>query len=293
MLFAQNNKAFYKKKPTIALNGELIDLSSPVVMGVLNCTPDSFYDGGAYQSDLAILTRAAQIIEQGGRFIDVGGMSTRPGAVEISVEEELNRIIPAVKLIRKEFSKVSLSVDTYRAEVVVKLHAEVGDFLVNDISGGQFDEQMFLTVAALNLPYLLMHSKGKSLDMQDNPQYKDVVKEIILYLSHQIQKLKQFGISDILIDPGFGFGKTTEHNFELLNRLDSFAIFELPIVVGLSRKSMICKLLDIDPSESLNGTTVLNTMALSNGCDILRVHDVKEAIEAIRLVEKTKIQSQC
>ena len=290
MLFAQNNKAFYKKKPTIALNGELIDLGSPVVMGVLNCTPDSFYDGGAYSSDNAILTRAGQIIEQGGRFIDIGGMSTRPGAIEISVEEELNRLIPAVTKIRKEFPNAALSIDTYRAEVVSVLHAEVGDFLVNDISGGQFDDQMFLTVAALNVPYLLMHSKGKSLDMQDNPQYKDVVKEIILYLSHQIQKLKQFGISDILIDPGFGFGKTTEHNFELLNRLDSFAIFELPIVVGLSRKSMICKSLNIDPSESLNGTTVLNTIALSNGCDILRVHDVKEAIEAIRLIEKTKIQ---
>ncbi len=290
MLFAQNNKAFYKKKPTIALNGELIDLGSPVVMGVLNCTPDSFYDGGAYSSDNAILTRAGQIIEQGGRFIDIGGMSTRPGAIEISVEEELNRLIPAVTKIRKEFPNAALSIDTYRAEVVSVLHAEVGDFLVNDISGGQFDDQMFLTVAALNVPYLLMHSKGKSVDMQDNPQYKDVVKEIILYLSHQIQKLKQFGISDILIDPGFGFGKTTEHNFELLNRLDSFAIFELPIVVGLSRKSMICKSLNIDPSESLNGTTVLNTIALSNGCDILRVHDVKEAIEAIRLIEKTKIQ---
>ncbi len=290
MLFAQNNKAFYKKKPTIALNGELIDLGSPVVMGVLNCTPDSFYDGGAYSSDNAILTRAGQIIEQGGRFIDIGGMSTRPGAIEISVEEELNRLIPAVTKIRKEFPNAALSIDTYRAEVVSVLHAEVGDFLVNDISGGQFDDQMFLTVAALNVPYLLMQSKGKSVDMQDNPQYKDVVKEIILYLSHQIQKLKQFGISDILIDPGFGFGKTTEHNFELLNRLDSFAIFELPIVVGLSRKSMICKSLNIDPSESLNGTTVLNTIALSNGCDILRVHDVKEAIEAIRLIEKTKIQ---
>ncbi len=289
MLFAQNNKAFYKKKPTIALNGELIDLGSPVVMGVLNCTPDSFYDGGAYNSDIAILTRAGQIIEQGGRFIDIGGMSTRPGAIEVSVEEELNRLIPAVTKIRKEFPNAALSIDTYRAEVVSVLHAEVGDFLVNDISGGQFDDQMFLTVAALNVPYLLMHSKGKSADMQDNPQYKDVVKEIILYLSHQIQKLKQFGISDILIDPGFGFGKTTEHNFELLNRLDSFAIFELPIVVGLSRKSMICKSLNIDPSESLNGTTVLNTIALSNGCDILRVHDVKEAIEAIRLIEKTKI----
>ena len=290
MLFAQNNKAFYKKKPTIALNGELIDLGSPIVMGVLNCTPDSFYDGGAYSSDNAILTRAGQIIEQGGRFIDVGGMSTRPGAIEISVEEELNRLIPAVTKIRKEFPNAALSIDTYRAEVVSVLHAEVGDFLVNDISGGQFDDQMFLTVAALNVPYLLMHSKGKSTDMQDNPQYKDVVKEIILYFSHQIQKLKQFGISDILIDPGFGFGKTTEHNFELLNRLDSFAIFELPIVVGLSRKSMICKSLNIDPSESLNGTTVLNTIALTNGCDILRVHDVKEAIEAIRLIEKTKIQ---
>ncbi len=288
MLFTPNDKSFYRKKSTLNLNGHLIDLSSPVVMGILNITPDSFYDGGRYNTDITILKRAAQIIEEGGRFIDIGGMSTRPGAEEISQEEEIGRLLPAVTIIKREFPDISLSIDTYRSEVVQQVYDEIGDFAVNDVSGGTFDLQMFAKVASLNLPYVLMHTKGKSDTMQNNPVYTDVVKEVILFLSAQVQKLKQMGVCDILLDPGFGFGKSATHNYELLNRLDAFRIFELPIVVGLSRKAMIWKELNLTPDQSLNGTTVLNTLALAGGCDILRVHDVKEAIEAIKLVDNTK-----
>ena len=288
MLFTQNDKSFYRKKSTLNLNGHLIELNSPLVMGILNITPDSFYDGGRYTTDLTILKRAAQIIEEGGHFIDIGGMSTRPGAQEISPEEEIGRLLPAVKIIKREFPDISLSVDTYRSEVVQEVYDEIGDFAVNDVSGGTFDIQMFAKVADLNLPYILMHTKGKSATMQNNPRYNDVVKEVIFFLSAQVQKLKQSGVCDILIDPGFGFGKSADHNYELLNRLDAFRIFELPVMVGLSRKAMIWKELNLSPDQSLNGTTVLNTLALMGGCDILRVHDVKEAIETIKLVGNIK-----
>jgi len=288
MLFAQNEKSFYNKKRTLNLNGNLIDLSSPVVIGILNVTPDSFYDGGIYTTESAIVKRAGEIIEEGGSFIDIGAMSTRPGAKEISLHEELDRLLPAIRAVKKEFPSASLSVDTYRSEVVKAVYSETGDFIVNDISGGTFDPGMFEVVANLHLPYILMHTKGKSESMQQSPVYDDVVKELILFFSAQVQKLKLLGVCDIIIDPGFGFGKTSAHNYELLNRLDSFKIFELPIMVGLSRKAMICRELNITPDESLNGTTILNTLALAGGCDILRVHDVKEAVEAVELVGKTK-----
>jgi dihydropteroate synthase len=288
MLFAQNDKCFYNKKSTLNLNENLIDLSSPVVMGILNVTPDSFYDGGIYTTENAIVKRAAKIIEEGGSFIDIGAMSTRPGAKEISLQEELDRLLPAISAVKKEFPEASLSVDTYRSEVVKAVYTETGDFIVNDISGGTFDASMFEMVANLHLPYVLMHTKGKSESMQKSPRYEDVVKELILFFSVQVQKLKLLGVCDIIIDPGFGFGKTADHNFELLNRLDSFKIFELPILVGTSRKAMIWRELNITPAESLNGTTILNTLALSGGCDILRVHDVKEAVEVVELVGKTK-----
>jgi len=288
MLFSQNDKSFYRKKSTLNLNGHLIDLSSPLVMGILNITPDSFYDGGAYTTDHAILERAACIVEEGGRFIDIGAMSTRPGAKEISFDEEISRLLPAVRIVKREFPDISLSVDTCRSEVVQRVYDETGDFAVNDVSGGTFDNQMFEKVAALNLPYVLMHSNGKSESMQNNPVYTEVVREVILFLSAQVQKLKQLGVCDILIDPGFGFGKSAAHNYELLNRLDAFRIFELPLLVGLSRKAMIWRELNLTPDQSLNGTTVLNTLALAGGCDILRVHDVKEAIEAIKLVGNVK-----
>jgi dihydropteroate synthase len=292
MLFTQTDKNFYKKQYNLSLNGNLIDLSSPVVMGIINVTPDSFYDGGQYTSERAIVHRAAQIIEEGGRFIDIGAMSTRPGASEISLKEELDRLLPAVKAVKSAFPEACLSIDTYRTEVIDRVYNEIGGFLVNDISGGVFDAGMFEKVADLHLPYILMHTKGKSDSMQKNPVYGDVVKEIILFLSAQVQKLKLLGVCDIIIDPGFGFGKTAEHNFELLNRLDAFRLFELPILVGVSRKAMIWKFLGISPEESLNGTTVLNTLALSGGCDILRVHDVRAAVETIKLVSKTKSNTE-
>lgn len=288
MLFLKNDKSFYKKKSSLNLNGKMINLNSPMVMGILNVTPDSFYDGGVYITESKIVKRAAQILDEDGQFIDIGAMSTRPGAAEISLQEELDRLLPAVKAVRAEFPEASLSVDTYRSEVVNAVYTEIGDFIVNDISGGTFDTNMFETVAKLHLPYILMHSKGKSDKMQNLPIYEDVVKEVVLFLSAQVLKLRHLGVCDIIIDPGFGFGKTSEHNFEILNRLDAFKIFELPILVGVSRKTMIWKTLGISPEESLNGTTVLNTLALSGGCDILRVHDVKAAAETIKLVGKIK-----
>jgi dihydropteroate synthase len=288
MLFTLNNKRFYKKKSTINLNGRLIDLSSPLVMGIVNATPDSFYDGGVYSTDLKILKRAEQIVAEGGDFIDIGAMSTRPGAKEISNQEELERLLPAVRMIRKEFSEVSLSIDTYRSGIVQFVYDEIGEFVVNDISGGTFDDRMFETVAELKLPYILMHTGGKSDVMQQNPVYQDVVKDVMLFLSARVQKLKLLGVGDIIIDPGFGFGKTAMHNYELLNRLDAFKIFELPVLVGLSRKAMIWRELEISPAESLNGTTVLNTLAISGGSDILRVHDVRAAVETIKLIGKIK-----
>ena len=288
MLIAKDDISFYKKRSTVNINGNLINLSSPMVMGILNVTPDSFYDGGFYTTDIAIIKRAAQIIEDGGQFIDIGAMSSRPGAKEIPLQEELNRLLPVVKTIKKEFPTASLSLDTYRSEIVQLIYNEIGDFVVNDISGGTFDDLMFEKVADLHLPYILMHTKGKSNTMQKSPVYEDVVKEIIMFLSAQVQKLNLLGVCDIIIDPGFGFGKTANHNYELLNRLDAFKVFGLPVLAGLSRKSMIWKELNITPGESLNGTTVLNTIALLGGCNILRVHDVKEAVETIRLVDKIK-----
>ena len=288
MLFAKNDKSFYRKKGTLNLNGNLIDLSSPLVMGILNVTPDSFYDGGAYSSESEVVNRAARILDEGGHFIDIGAMSTRPGAKEISVGEELDRLLPVVVAVRKAFPAANLSLDTYRSEVVKAVYTKIGSFVVNDISGGKFDDQMFGTVADLNLPYILMHTKDKSDRMQKSPVYEDVVKEIVLFFSEQVQKLRLLGVCDIIIDPGFGFGKNADHNYELLNRLDAFKLFELPILVGLSRKAMIWKELGITPAQSLNGTTVLNTLALSGGCDILRVHDVKEAVETIHLFNKIK-----
>ena len=288
MLFTKNDKGFYKKKSTINLNGNLISLSSPVVMGILNVTPDSFYDGGAYTSESAILKRATQILNEEGQFIDIGAMSTRPGAVEISLQEELDRLLPAVRAVKEKFPEASISVDTYRSKVVKAVFNEIGGFVVNDISGGAFDPEMFETVGGLHLPYILMHSKGKSEEMQNGPVYEDVLKDVVLFLATQVQKLKLLGVCDVIIDPGFGFGKTAEHNYDLLNHLNAFKIFELPILVGVSRKAMIWRTLGISPIESLNGTTVLNTLALAGGCDILRVHDVKEAVETIKLISKIK-----
>ncbi len=288
MLFQKNDTPFYRPKRSIQLNGQLIRLDQPVVMGILNLTPDSFYDGGRYQSEKAALLRAEEILEQGGLIIDVGAISTRPGAAAVSENEEINRLLPSIKAIRKHFPQVILSVDSYRSAVITRVVNETGGCIVNDISGGMLDDKMFETVALLGIPYILMHMQGTPQTMQQNPSYQDVVKEILLDLSEKVNTLKLLGVNDIIVDPGFGFGKNTVHNYELLNRLDSFRLFELPLLVGLSRKTMIWKLLGITPDASLNGTTVLNTLALMGGADILRVHDVREAVETIKLVSKLK-----
>lgn len=292
MLIQSKDNSLFKKKLSINLAGDLIELSSPIVMGILNVTPDSFYDGGKYLSEKSIAERAAKILEEGGRIIDIGAYSTRPGAKDISVNEELDRLIPAIKAVRADFPQVPLSIDTFRSEVVKYVVNEFGPCIINDISGGTMDDEMFETVAQLRVPYILMHIKGTPQEMQKNPVYSDVVKEIIMFFSERIQRLKLLGVNDVIIDPGFGFGKLSVHNFELMNRLDSFKIFQLPLMAGVSRKAMIWRLLGVTPDESLNGTTVLNTFALLGGTDILRVHDVKEAVEVCKIVSHLKVKAE-
>jgi len=275
---------FFSKKKRLNIRGELISLDSPVVMGIVNVTPDSFFDGGDYVSERAVIERVEKIILEGGLMVDVGGYSSRPGAKDISVEEELNRVIPAVKNIRAHFPDVIISVDTFRSEVALKA-IECGADIINDISAGELDKKMFDVIADANVPYIMMHMQGTPQTMQQNPLYKDVTQDIIHYFTKKLDELYRKGVSDVILDPGFGFGKTVEHNYELLKNLQAFEMLELPILVGVSRKSMINKVLDISPKEALNGTTVINTLALLNGADIVRVHDVKQAVEAVKLVE--------
>lgn len=288
MLFQKNDRPFYRKKKTIQLNGGLIFLNEPVVMGILNLTPDSFYDGGRFRNEKTVLYRVEEILDQGGQIVDIGAVSTRPGAHEVSEKDEISRLLPYVKSVRTHFPQAILSIDSYRSGVISRVVNETGNCLVNDISGGELDSRMFQTVAELGLPYILMHMQGIPRTMQQNPSYSNVVKEIMLGMSKKVNALKLLGVNDIILDPGFGFGKSIEHNYQILNQLDSFRLFELPLMVGLSRKTMIWKLLNITPEESLNGTTALNTLALMGGADILRVHDVKEAVEAVRLVRELK-----
>lgn len=262
--------------------GLLSELDTPQVMGILNVTLDSFYAASRFQEEKTILDRAEQILEEGGSIIDVGAQSTRPGAKEVGPEEETKILTNAIQLIRKEFPKTIISADTYRAQTAIAV-VEGGADIINDISGGTMDGEMFSTVSRLSVPYILMHIQGTPANMQTNPQYEDVVKEVMLYFADKVLKLRKLGVKDIILDPGFGFGKTVEHNYQLLNSLDHFNIFDLPILAGLSRKSMINKVLYTKPEEALNGTTVLNTIALTKGVSILRVHDVKEAVEAIKL----------
>jgi len=288
MLITSSASKFFKRKSFITLNGKLIDLTNPVVMGILNVSPDSFYDGGKYTTKETILTRAEEMIREGVDIIDVGAISTRPGADMVSTKEELTRLLPAVTAIRKKFPDVPISVDTFRSWVALRIIDEIGECIVNDISGGNFDEHMFDTIAKLGVPYILMHIMGNPRTMQDNPQYEDVVKDISRYFSEKVRRLTKAGVKDVIIDPGFGFGKSLEDNYDLLNRLDSFKVFQLPVLVGVSRKSMIHKLIEADPEGSLPGTIVANTMALLGGADILRVHDVKEAVQAVKLFTKLK-----
>ena len=264
------------------INGHLTSLRKPVVMGILNATPDSFYNKGRESSLDTLMKKAEEMILQGAWILDIGGMSTKPGAQEVSVEEEWIRISKLIKNLKKSFPNILLSVDTYRAEIAYRAALE-GINIINDISAGSLDEQMFAKVAQLNLPYIMMHIQGKPRTMQDNPQYKNVTQDIITYFIQKIQLAEAAGIKDIIIDPGFGFGKTTAQNYELLKNLHQFSILEKPILVGISRKSMIYKKLNISVDDALNGTTALNMVALQQGAQILRVHDAKEAKECITL----------
>lgn len=279
---------YFIKKKTIRYNGELVDLSKPMVMGILNVTPDSFFDGGKYLSAQDALSQAYYIVGEGASIIDVGAYSTRPGAAEISVEEELNRLLPVVTQLRKTFPSIIISIDTFRSEVAEKVIDKIGDCIINDVSGGLLDDKMFETVARLKVPYILMHMKGTPQNMQLNPTYENVTKEVIKSLSERVYKLHELGVSDVIIDPGFGFAKTLDHNYEIFSNLEAFRFFELPLLVGISRKSMIYKILKSTPEKSLNGTTVLNTLALQYGADILRVHDVKSAVEAVKITQYLK-----
>ena len=254
-------------------------------MGILNITPDSFYDGGKFNSDKNWLSQTKKMLFEGADIIDIGAISTKPGAKEINEEEELSRLIPVIKSIKKEFPEIIISVDTYRANVAQQAVCE-GAAIINDISAGTFDKKMIQTIAKLNVPYIMMHIQGTPENMQQAPVYDDVIREIIVFFSKQIELCKQAGINDIIIDPGFGFGKTIEHNYQILNNLEMFKIFELPVLVGISRKSMINKLLKTNATEALNGTTSANTIALMKGANILRVHDVKQASEVIKIVMK-------
>lgn len=266
---------------------KLFDFSTPLVMGILNVTPDSFYDGARYRLHTAGLQRAEQMISEGAAIIDIGGVSTRPGSNEVGPAEEWNRIYQTLTSVRKEFPKICISVDTYHAGVAEKALAEGAD-MINDISGGTFDTGMPSLIGKNNTPYVLMHIKGRPGNMQNNPHYKDVTTEVMDYFKKQIKLFNASGANNLILDPGFGFGKTMEHNYTLLNELDQFLDLGYPILTGMSRKSMISRLLDIKADDALNGTTALNTIALLKGASILRVHDVKEAREAIRIVGMVK-----
>lgn len=273
----------FSAKHFLQCGGKTLDLSTPTVMGILNITPDSFYDGGKHRNDREVLKRVETMIYEGAEVIDVGGASSRPGAELVSAEEEIERVLPVISSVVKAFPKQIVSVDTFRSEVASKCVGEGAD-MVNDISGGDMDDSMFETIANLKPAYLLMHMKGIPRSMQKNPEYEDVVREVGEVLKGKVTLLKEMGVNNLLIDPGFGFGKSLEHNYILLSKLNYFSALRLPLVVGISRKSMVNRVLGTSPRNALNGTTVLNTLALLNGANILRVHDVRAAREAIQLV---------
>lgn len=279
---------FPEKPRYINAGGKLLDLEIPKVMGILNITPDSFYKGSRYNTDAEILRAATVMLEDGADILDIGGYSSRPGAKDISMEEEGSRVLKAVKLISREHPGAIISIDTFRADLARDAVVECGAHMINDISGGEADNKMFSIVEKLNVPYIMMHMKGDPRTMQNKPVYEDIVADILKWFSERIFRLKSAGLKDIIIDPGFGFGKTIDHNFELLRRLCDFSIAGLPVLVGISRKSMIWKTLNISADGALNGTTALNAIALLNGADILRVHDVKEAVQTVKLMQKIR-----
>lgn len=270
---------------TINCNGKLIDLSTPKVMGILNVTPDSFFDGGNFTSDVAILKQTEKMLNEGATFIDVGAYSSRPNAQHISEEEELKRLLHTLELLIKKFPEILISVDTFRSNIAKK-SVEVGASIINDISGGTLDNNIFKTIGEINVPYILMHIQGTPQTMQNEPTYNNVTQDVLKYFSEKVLTLKQEKVNDIILDLGFGFGKTIAHNYELLKNLSKFKTLDLPILTGISRKSMLYKLLDTSAKEALNATSVAHTIALLNGTNILRAHDVKEAMECIKIVEQ-------
>lgn len=277
---------FFHKKTTLNVGGKLIDLSTPKVMGIINLTPDSFFEGSRKQNIDEAFKQAEKMLNEGATILDLGAYSSRPGADDISVQEELDRLLPVVENITKNFHDATLSIDTFRA-VVAEAAIKAGAHIINDISGGQLDEKMFATVAKLKVPYILMHMKGNPKTMVALAEYEDVFSEVFDYFTSRIHQLKQLGVNDIIIDPGFGFAKKPEHGYRLLQRLAEFQQLGLPLLAGISRKKMIYGALGITADEALNGTTVLNTIALTKGASILRVHDVKEAVQAVKLWQAT------
>ena len=276
--------SLFSRKRTLNCKGKIVDLTEPKLMGILNVTPDSFFDGGRYNNEKNVLERVEQMLLEGADFVDVGGMSTRPGAKSVGEAEELKRVVPVIELLTKKFAGIMISVDTYRAKVAREA-IQAGAVMINDVSGGNLDENIFQVAGDAGVPYILMHMQGVPETMQEQPAYKDVVPEIVDYFLDKInKKLKEAGVKDIIIDPGFGFGKTLAHNYEILKNMDYFDVLELPRLIGVSRKSMICKALKVNPEGALNGTTVVHALALLKGVDILRVHDIKPAKEAIKIL---------
>ena len=272
----------------INVKGCLLDLTTPQVMGILNVTPDSFYSDSRMQTQEEIAVRARQIIDEGASIIDIGAYSSRPNAEHITAGEEMNRLRTGLEIVNRNHPDAIVSVDTFRADVAEQCVKDYGVAIVNDIAAGEMDDRMFETVARLGVPYIMMHMQGTPQNMQKEPHYDNLIKEVFIYFARKVQQLRDLGMKDIILDPGFGFGKTLEHNYELMAHLEEFSIFELPLLVGVSRKSMIYKLLGGTPQDALNGTTVLDTVALMKGANILRVHDVREAVEAVRIVEKLR-----
>ncbi len=277
------------KPKYINIRGKLFDLEVPKVMGIINITPDSFYEGSRVSSDEDVVRLAAEMISEGADILDVGGYSSRPYADDVAPEEEKKRVLGGIDVISRNFPGTVISIDTFRSDIAYEAVTSCGAHIINDISGGEADNKMFSLVKELNVPYIMMHMKGTPGTMQENPVYEDIISDILTWFGSRIVNLQSAGVKDIILDPGIGFGKTINHNFEILRRLGDFAITGLPILVGVSRKSMICKTLGITPDEALNGTSVLNSVALMGGADILRVHDVKEAKEAVKLVERLKM----
>ncbi|RZL50820.1 MAG: dihydropteroate synthase [Pedobacter sp.] len=278
---------FLNRKVTLNYKGKLIDLSVPSVMAIINITPDSFYGNSRINNVDEALKATEKFISEGAKFLDIGAYSSRPGAADVSISEELSRIIPVVEAISKEFPDALISIDSFRAKVAEETIL-AGAHIINDISAGNLDEAMFDTVAKLQVPYIMMHMKGTPQNMQHEPTYQNITLEVINYFTEKLTQLKKLGVKDLIIDPGFGFAKTIEHNYQLLQQMQSLNTFDLPVLVGFSRKSMITKVLNNKNVDALNGTSVLNTIALQKGAAILRVHDVKEAMECIKLSEKVK-----